>query len=122
MARHKQKPSNIDTELAQHCLENVGSVTSPSCPISSQRATCQGLGLTDTFFGWLVEAVKERNALESKVDKDKPKIKNVIRYERATAQIASMSYMVAMIENPYNPDPEDVLLRAEMDATEAVEG
>jgi hypothetical protein len=112
MARHKQKPSNINVELAQHCIEDVGSVNSPICPIIEQRSRCEGLGLTETFFDFLVQAMMQRDEIGREEGKQKR------HWHELHGQVNALIYVVAAIENPYDPDMEAVLARAEEEATE----
>lgn len=115
--------SEVNVPLALHCLAGGGKFEDHGCPIIRERTfimkegVCDGLSIVDQMFEWLVQAMLERNPLEQKIDKDNPKRKHVVAYARADAQVAVLSYSIALIRNPYNPDPEAVLLDAEMDAT-----
>lgn len=115
MARGKQKPSNIDHERVEHCLEDFGSVNSPDCKIIKERSVCAGFGLTDRLFDFMVQAMMERDALGREEGKQKR------HWHELHGQVNALCYVVAEIENPYNPDMEDVLARAEMEATERLD-
>lgn len=80
---------------------------------------CDGLSISDKLFEFLVQAVEDRNRLESKQDRmPRPKRKHEVDYASVTGQIAALSYSVALIRNPYDPDAEGVLNAAEVEASE----
>lgn len=103
--------TEIDVGLALHCLSDVGSVSSPSCPILAERTlamkddVCDGLSITDSLFAFLVQALQEERTCEKKGERN-----------RLLGQVEALSYSVALIENPYRPDVQGVLARATAEA------
>jgi hypothetical protein len=103
----------IDTELARHCLEDLGG---RSCPIVKQRTVahtvleegpCAGLSIRDTLLSFLVQALEERDEYEEQGLKK--------LYNRAYGQVEALTYAVALIDNPYRPNGEAVLVAARLE-------
>lgn len=102
---------SVDVDRALHCLEDLGTVKR-GCKILMEKnhvnrptEACEGWSIRDTLFDFLVQASRERAILEGK---SRPK-----KTARVEGQIQALSYSIALMDNPYNPDAEGVRMEAE---------
>ena len=96
----------VDSELAGHCLHpsHLGK-ESHYCPVirladtvRTPHPACEGWSLLDTLKGWLDGAI-----LESQAEQAGKKF-----VARRLGQAEALAAAIALLENPYNPDPNQV--------------
>lgn len=113
--------STYDPTLALHCLAVPLGSKDTACPIIKQRSDmmhpdCEGVSPADTLFSFLVQSLRQQWSSWNE-KKERPKKGREEEHWRACGEVAALSYSVAMIRNPYAPNPEVVLAEAEMEAS-----
>lgn len=102
----------IDVGLALHCLSDLGSVNSPSCPIIAERTlvmapqeACEGLSIRDTIVSFLGQAIEQEYSIRSSGGSNK-------KLHRVLGQQEALAYCAALMDNPYRPDSDSVRAEA----------
>lgn len=106
----------VDKELAAHCLEDLGTVER-GCKIIKEIGTvrtptdaCDGWSIRDRLFSFAVQAFEIR-----RTNAGSTKHKRLVKFHEATGQFDSLTYAVALMDNPYRPDHEAVKKAVEME-------
>lgn len=109
-------PPPVDADLARHCLDeaHLGKVKF-MCPTVTQsqfakapHPSCDGLSPNEVMYEWLLSALRDRDGRKKKSRK----------YRELTGQIQALTHTVALMTNPYNPNPDKILTDAVQEAFE----